>query len=686
MNKKVDEIKPKVDLQSIENRDKAMSAVEKLRQAIRFHNYKYYVEANPVISDAEYDQLMDDLLKLEKKFPDLKTDYSPTLKVGGQPVDELKTVDHPLPMLSLQAIKTEQGVKDFYDRLKRNIDQEFELTAEPKYDGLAVELIYEQGKLVQASTRGDGQKGDDITQNVKTIKEVPLSLLTPEGEKMPQTMIIRGEVYMRKDEFEQFNVQRQDEDKEPFANPRNAAAGSLRQLDSKVTANRPLHIFFYELNNAQELGFDNHFQAIEAMPEYGLRVNLDKFELCHSVEQMINYHHQMEEQRDELAYDIDGVVFKLNSLDLHNQLGLRSNSPRWAIAYKFKPQQKTTQLKDVQMMVGRTGKITPVALLEPINIGGVKVSRASLHNFDEIEKKDIRISDTVLVERAGDVIPYVVKPIKDQRDGTEKIIDIPENCPVCQTEVVVSEDKKHVHCPNINCPAQLKGSLSHFTSREAMNIEGVGGKVAQKLVDQGLVDNLADLYYLDKQDLIPLEKFAEKSADNLIEEIEASKKQDLADFLYGLGIPQVGQKMAQVLAKNFKNLDELSKASQPDLEAIGDIGPKTAQDIVEFFNNQENQKMISRMEQAGLELDNPFARGKLELQDYDFVFTGSLDQWSRSEVKELVQRKGATVHSTVTDDTDYVVVGENPGSKLAEAEKKGIKTLNEKEFKRLIKD
>lgn len=667
------------------NKAEARKAIEKLRKAIRFHNYKYYVESNPVISDAEYDQLMENLKELEEKFPDLKSEDSPTQRVGGQPVDEFKTVQHPSPMLSLQAVKTEQGVKDFWGRLERNVDQEFELTAEPKYDGLAVELIYDQGKLVQASTRGDGQKGDDITKSIKTINEVPLKLLKPNHKDFFSRLIVRGEVYMRKDEFDQFNHQRQKEGKEPFANPRNAAAGSLRQLDPKITARRPIHIFFYQMVDADDLGYDTHWQALNDLPEYGLRVNLDKMTICRSVEEMVDYHAKIENQRQDLPYDIDGVVFKVNSLELQQELGARANSPRWALAYKFKAQQKTTTVKDVEMMVGRTGKITPVALLDPVKIGGVKVSRASLHNFDELEKKDIRIGDSVLVERAGAVIPYVVKPIKENRDGLEKDIKVPKKCPVCDTQVVVSEDKKHVRCPNINCPAQLKGSLAHFTSRQAMNIEGVGGKVAQKLVDEGLVDNLADLYYLDKQNLIPLEKFAQKSADNLIEEIEASKKQELPNFLYGLGISQVGQKMAQILAKNFKDLDEICKSTQQDLENIGDIGPKTAQDVVDFFDNKQNQQMIIRMKQAGLELDNPYAKGKLPLEGYSFVFTGSLDEWSRSEVKELVQKKGATVHSTVTGDTDYLVVGENPGSKLNQAKQKSIKSLNEEGFKRLLK-
>lgn len=600
----------KFEAGSIKSRVVAREAIKKLKRAIRFHNYKYYVENNPLISDAEYDQLMEDLKKLEEKFPELKADDSPTQKVGGEPVDELKTVEHPSPMLSLQAVRNEQGVKDFWSRLERNLEESFELTGEPKYDGLAVELIYENGRLVQASTRGDGQKGDDITKNVKTIKEVPLNLLEPKDGDIPKSLTVRGEVYMRKDEFDELNQLRQDKGKEPFANPRNAAVGSLRQLDPKVTAKRPMHIFFYEITNANKLGYEYHSQALTDLPEYGLRVNLDKMRICRLVEEMIDYHAKMENQREDLPYDIDGVVFKVNCLELQLELGARANSPRWALAYKFKPRQKTTTLKDVEMMVGRTGKITPVALLDPINISGVKVSRASLHNFDEIEKKDIHINDTVLVERAGDVIPYVVKPIKQQRDGSEREIEIPVQCMVCGTKVMVSKDKKHVRCPNINCPAQLKGSLAHFTSRGGMNIKGVGGKVAQKLVEKDLVDSLAGLYYLDKQDLIPLEKFAQKSAGNLIEEIEASKKQELPNFLYGLGIPQVGQKMAQILAGNFNSLKDLEKASKKDLKSIADIGPETAGNIVEFFNRGENQKMMKKMQQAGLELKNPYFKKK----------------------------------------------------------------------------
>ncbi len=665
-------------------KDKPKEKIEKLRDEIRYHNYRYYIKNDPVLSDADYDQLKENLRKLEEMFPELKTDDSPTQKVGGEPVDELKTVEHPTPMLSLQAARKEEEAKEAWERLEKNINQEFEVTAEPKYDGLAVELIYQKGKLIQASTRGNGVRGDDITKNIKTIPEVPLNLLNSENKKPPEKLIVRGEVYMRKDEFDEYNQQRQENDEEPFANPRNAAAGSLRQLDPKITARRPLHIFFYEISNALELGFKTHLEAVKAIPNWGLKTNLDKTEICHTFAEVTDYHQRLENQRNDLNYDIDGVVFKVNSLEIQQKLGRRADSPRYAFAYKFKPQRKTTRVINVQMMVGRTGKITPVALLETVNIGGVQVSRASLHNFDEVKKKDVRIGDTVLVERAGDVIPYVVKPIKDQRDGSEEKITIPKSCPVCDTEVTVSDDLKHVHCPNINCPAQLKESLAHFTSRSAMNIEGVGGKIAQKLVDEDLIKNIADLYYLDKKDLLPLEKFAEKSADNLLEEIDKSKDQELTNFLFGLGIPQVGQKMAQTLAKNFKNLNELEEANNERLEKIPDIGPKVAQEIVDFFNSQENLEMIERMKQAGLELSNPYAQKNLPLEDKTFVFTGGLGNWTRSKAKEAVQKLGAEIATTVTNNTDYVVVGENPGSKLDQARQKNVTTLNEEEFHQLL--
>jgi DNA ligase (NAD+) len=664
--------------------EKPKEKIEQLRNKIRYHNYRYYVENNPVISDAEYDNLKEELRRLEEKYPELKTPDSPTQRVGDQPVDKLKTVEHPTPMLSLQAERKKDEVKEAWDRLKKNIKGDFELTAEPKYDGLAVELIYEKGKLTQAATRGDGQKGDEITKNIKTIQEVPLVLLDSKKRNTPDKLIVRGEVYMRKDEFKEYNKERQEKGQEPFANPRNAAAGSLRQLDPQITAKRPLHLFFYEINNASEIGFKTHLEAIKALSGWGLKTNLENIDICKNFTELIDYYQKMEKRRDNLAYEIDGVVYKVNNLEIQQKLGYRANSPRYAFAYKFKPQRITTQLQNVHFQVGRTGKITPVALLKPVNLGGVKISRATLHNFDEIYKKDIKIGDTVLIERAGDVIPYVVKPIKEQRDGREEKIKIPEKCPVCKTQVTISGDQKHVRCPNINCPAQLKESLAHFTSRTAMNIEGVGGKIAQKLVDENLVNNLADLYYLDKKDLIPLEKFAEKSADNLIEEIKNSKDQELPNFIYGLGIPQVGQKTAQNLAKNFETLENLKKADQETLENIPDIGPKVAQEIINFFDSKDNLVMINRMKKSGLKLSNPYTQNDLPLAGKTFVFTGSLDDWTRPEAKEVIQKLGGETASTVTKNTDYVVVGTNPGSKLTQAGEKNIPILNEQEFKELL--
>ncbi len=666
------------------NKEEAKSRIKKLRQEIRHHNYKYYIENDPVISDAEYDQLFDKLLKLEEKFPDLKTKDSPTKKVGGEPVDQLETVEHPSPMLSLQAVRKEKEARDAWERLEKNIEGEFEVTAEPKYDGLAVELIYKNGKLAQASTRGDGQKGEKITENIKTIREIPLKLFTNQEKEIPEQLVVRGEVYIPLDDFEKLNRQRQKKGEEPFANPRNAAAGSLRQLDPQITAQRPLKIFFYEINNSLDLGFETHLEAIRALPEWGLKINLEKTVVCGNFNQVVSYHQKMENQRRQLNYDIDGAVYKVNDLKQQKKLGYRANSPRYAFAYKFKPLRKTTKITGAHFQVGRTGKITPVAHLKETNIGGVTVSRASLHNFNEIKEKDIQIGDMVLVERAGDVIPYVVKPIKDQRDGSEKKIDIPELCPVCQTKVTVSEDLKQVHCPNINCPAQLKESLAHFTSRSAMNIEGIGDKIAKKLVDQGLIENLADLYYLNKEDILPLQKFGEKSVDNLMAEIEKSKKQQLANFLFGLGIPQVGEKMARVLSKNFNSLEDLKSASLEDLENIGDVGPVTAKEVKQFFTSEENQKMIDRMEQAGVKLSNPYASKNIPLSGKTFAFTGSLENRTRSEVKELVQKLGGEIAASVTNDTDYVVAGAKPGSKLKAAKEKNIPTLSEEEFKNLL--
>ncbi len=682
------ELKPEINLAAIESKREAKSAVKKLRQAIRHHNFRYYEKSNSVISDAEYDDLFKTLQKLEEDWPELRSSNSPTQKVGGQPLDELETVTHPYQMLSLQATREETTIYNFDKTCREELNRkEVSYTAEPKYDGLALELIYKNRVLVRAATRGDGEKGNDVTENVKTVSEVPLKIIKRNNRKIPKNLVVHGEVYMRKDEFENYNKQRIAEGKEPFSNPRNAAAGSLRQLDPKETAKRPLHIYFYGLANAREIGFQTHIEVLNTLPQWSLRTNKNYNQQVIRVESLLEYHQKMAKERNMLPYEIDGVVFKVNNLKEREILGARTNNPRWAIAYKFEPRRKTTKLKNVEFQVGRTGKITPVALLKPVEIGGVLVERASLHNQSEIENKDIRIGDTVLIERAGDVIPYVVKPVADARDGSEEKIKIPKKCPACNTRVIVSKDKKQARCPNLSCPAQLRGRLTHYASRLAMDIEGLGEKVAEKLVEEQLITSFSDLYKLKKEDLVPLENFAEKSANNLISEIKQSKTATLPNFLYALGIPLVGQHIAEVLSRHFNTLKEIRKASKEDLEKINEIGPEVAESINQFFSDEDNQETIAELKKAGLELENPHAQEKESpLEGIKFVFTGTLKEWSRNEAKNLVENMGGRSTDSVSSETDYLVKGKNPGSKLDAAKERGVKIINEKGFKDFIEN
>ena len=682
------QMRPNFDAQSIEDKDKAREAVEELRDAIRYHNYRYYVLDDPVVSDADYDQLMQDLQELEERFPDLKTPDSPTQQVAGEPREELGLVEHPSPMLSLKAVYDEEDVRKFDDTCRSELERgTIEYVAEPKYDGLAIELVYEDGRLTVAATRGDGDTGEDVTANVKTIKEVPLKLRSPEGVPAPERLVVRGEIYMRKDEFEACNRQRAEEGEKSFANPRNAAAGSVRQLDPKITERRPLHVFFYAVVEIEGHEFETHWQVLETLPRWGLRVNQDQVRRCAGVDEALAYHQEMAGARENLPYEIDGVVYEVNHLADWQALGMRTRDPRWALAYKFEPHLATTELKDIEVQVGRTGKLTPVAVLEPVHIGGVEVSRASLHNQSEIERKDIRIGDRVLVERAGDVIPQVVKPITDKRDSSERDFQLPDECPVCGAEVVMSTDKKHAHCPNVNCPAQLRGRIAHYASRQALDIEGLGEKRIQQLIDEDLVSRLSDLYDLTKGDLLSLKGYADKSAQNLLDEIEASKETTLPRFLYGLGMPLVGEHIVRVLAEQYETLDEVMAASREELEGIEEIGPKVAGSLVTFFEEEENQQVIEEIRKAGLILRNPYAQEREQpLGGLTFGFTGELDRWTRNEVKRYVGRLGGWATSSVSGETDYVVAGPGAGSKLDQARERDIPVLDEEEFVELVEE
>jgi len=673
---------PQISPDDVETLDEARKGMEELRQSIRFHDYRYYVLDDPVISDAQYDRLMRALIALEEKFPELQSPDSPTQQVGGEPQEELGLVEHPVPMMSLRAVYEMQEVRNFDRTCRDELESDsIVYTAEPKYDGAAVELIYRQGSLEVAATRGDGETGEDITANIRTLREVPLRLARHGKRNVPQRLVVRGEVYMRIDEFKQLNDQRKADEEPPFANPRNAAAGSLRQLDPNVTAARPLHIFIYQVAECQGCDLESQWDALQALQAWGIRVNLEKSRLCQGVEECLNYREQLGEQRDRLPYEIDGVVFKVNALSAQDVLGVRSRDPRWALALKFPPRRATTTIKDIQVQVGRIGNLTPVALLETVNIGGVEVSRASLHNQSEIDRKDIRIGDRVLVERAGDVIPQVVKPIKEARDGSEQKFSLPEECPVCGSKVVMSQDKKQARCPNVNCPAQIRQRIQHFASRSAMDIDGLGEKTAQQLVDRGLVNQLHELYELKQDDLLSLPGFAEQSAENLYQEIQASKHPTLPRFLYALSIPLVGEHVATVLSRQFESIQDLMDASIKDLEQIHAIGPEVAHSLVTFFSEQQNRATLEAMRHAGLALENPFAKESARpLEGLTFVFTGSLERWTRAEVTQMVERSGGRATSSVSRETDYVVAGPGAGSKLMEARQNGIPIMNEQEF------
>ena len=684
------ELKPEISLDEISSGDKAREAVEKLRSAIRYHNYRYYVLDDPLISDSGYDRLMEKLTALEEEYPDLVTRDSPTQQVGGEPRDELVSVEHPYPMLSLKSVYQPDDLRNFDRTCREELGREkVAYAAEPKYDGLAVELIYEDGVLAVGSTRGDGQTGEEITANIKTISEVPLKLLSPEEAPAPDRLVVRGEIYMRVDEFKDFNQQRAQDGQDPFANPRNAAAGSLRQLDPRVTARRPLHIFFYGVPNGEELGFSEQVEVLNRLPAWGLRVNQEHSRHCQGLEQLLSYYQEMEDLREKLNYEIDGVVFKVNHLEDQSKLGVRTRDPRWALAYKFPPKRATTELKGIEVQVGRTGQLTPVAVLKPVQIGGVEVSRASLHNQSEIEQKDIRVGDRVLVERAGDVIPHVVKAIQDQRDGSEKPFSLPEHCPVCGAETVMSGDKKQTHCTNLNCPAQLRGRITHFASREAMDIEEVGEKRTDQFIRAGLVERVSDLYRLTREDLLSLERFGEKSTENLLHSIEESRKQTLARFLYALGIPLVGEHISRVLAGRYRTLDDLMSADEEELLGIKEIGPRVARSLATFFWEERNRRVIEEIRDQGLQLENPLfqpADEEQPLEGRTFVFTGSLEEWTRKEVKRKVERLGGRAASSVSSRTDYVVAGPGAGSKLEEAEQQGVPVMDEEEFRQFLKE
>jgi DNA ligase (NAD+) len=659
--------------------------VAALRKALHRHNYRYYILDNPEISDAEYDRMMQELKQLEENNPQLTSPDSPTARVGAAPLEKFDAVAHTIPMLSLDNGFNDEDILEFDRRVKRNLDTQGNIlyTAEPKMDGVAVELIYENGKLATASTRGDGLTGEVITANVKTIKAVALVMQTDSLSAIPSRLEIRGEVFIGLDAFKKFNQERLEQELPPFANPRNAAAGSLRQLDSKITATRPLEIFFYGIGVVEDIAFDSHWKLLKSLKSWGFRIN-PLIRPTIAIKEVLDYYRELNEKRHALPYDIDGVVVKVDDISLQQRLGATSRSPRWAIAYKFKAMQETTTLEAIEVQVGRTGVLTPVALLMPVNVGGVMVSRATLHNEDEIEKKDIRLGDTVLVQRAGDVIPEIVKVIASKRDGSETQFKMPETCPVCDSPVIRMAGEAAIRCINSSCSAQVKERIKHFASKKAFDIDGLGDKLIDQLVDADLLTSFADIFSLDQETIRDLERMGAKSAANLQNAVEQSKSISFGRFLFALGMRHAGEHVSALLAEHFPDLHTLMNCSREELEAIEGIGPIVAESIASFFKREKNRRIIRQILDSGIKFEAASLRKIAKLQDKVFVLTGSLENFTRSQAKELIEAAGGKVSGSVSGNTNYLVTGKSPGSKLTRAKELSVAVIDEAGFNELF--
>ena len=669
------------------NTDSTGDEIADLREQINEHNYRYHVLDAPTVTDQEYDKLFRRLQQLEREHPELVSEDSPTQRVGSVPASHFETVAHEVAMLSLDNAFDESEMLDFDRRLREKLDQDVDLayTAEPKLDGLAISLLYENGKLVRAATRGDGRNGENITANARTVPSIPLQLI---GENLPRRIEVRGEVYMEIAGFEALNESQRENGGKVFANPRNAAAGSLRLLDSRITASRPLTFCSYGIGVCEGIELPNsHNQQMHLLRDIGVPISRH-IALLDSVAACLEYYNNILEQREDLGFDIDGVVFKLDDSQLQRQAGFVSRAPRWAIAYKFPAQEVMTRLLDVDFQVGRTGALTPVARLEPVAVGGVTVSNATLHNMDEIERKDIRIGDTVIVRRAGDVIPEVVAPVEAQREGKLKRPVMPGECPVCGSEVMQQPGQAAYRCMGgLICAAQRKEGIKHYASRKAMDIEGLGDKLVEQMVDLGMIDTIADLYQLSLESVAGLERMAEKSAQNLLDALEQSKTTTLARFIYALGIREVGEATAEALADYYGELDALMQADAENLQLVEDVGPVVAENIRHFFDQERNRDVVGELLEAGVNWPQIESSGSSLEQNLDgrtYVITGTLEGYSRDQAARALKDRGAKVSGSVSAKTTAVIAGEKPGSKVTKAEALGVEVLDQAAFEQLL--
>ena len=665
--------------------EKIKKEINDLVEQINYHNWRYYALDDPEITDAEYDRLFDRLVELEKAYPEYQREDSPTQRVGAAPVEKFNTVRHSVPMLSLNKANTEKELDDFLRRINEELagDKEKILYhVEPKFDGLAVELVYQKGLLSSGSTRGDGITGEEITENLKTVKTIPLKLRT---KKPPPLIEVRGEVIIHKEDFERLNRRREQNGEALLANPRNAAAGSLRQLDPKITASRPLRFFAYGIGLIEGRSFERLNKTLQYLTDIGFVISSEAM-VADNPDDVKRKYDDLLQKRGQFQFDMDGMVIKVDSFRQQAKLGELSRSPRWAIAWKFPPAEETTTVRDIFVQVGRTGILTPVAAFEPVRVGGVEVRRASLHNEDELRKKDVHVGDHVVIRRAGDVIPEVVKVIESRRDGSERAFTMPDKCPVCGQTVTRSEGEAYYRCNNISCPAQVKERIIHFASKAGVDIDGLGGKLIEQMVDKKLISTPADLYFLEKDDILKLERMGDKLADNILRAIDNSRSPDLAHLINALGLRNVGEHLASVLAAHFGSLDNLAQAKYEELAEINEVGPIIAESIVSFFENRENQKMIHALKEGGMTF--PKAKKKSSagpLAGKTFVITGTLADYSRRQAKQILESLGAKITSSVSGKTDHVVVGTDPGSKYDKAKSLGVDIIDEDGFAELVK-